>query len=143
MGRYSEYIIIETNRPFYTVIDMYKDPDMAKLKEHEKNGTLPEQKNPTVQPKAGLYQKPAMLMEDFIDEEGDRRAKFKDSVVLALADERGRIFLEKTEKELARRIIKVLLRIDRNITIDPSSAMTMEEIMGPVERKSPGRPRSR
>lgn len=131
---YSEYIIIETGRPFYTVIDMYKDPEMAKLKEAELAGTLPEQKNPTVQSKAGLFQKPGMLMEDYFDDEtGDRRARFKDSVVLAEGDERGRIFIPKTEKELAKRIIKVLLRIDKTVTTDPASVYSMEEIMGTTQ----------
>lgn len=140
-GKYSDYIIIETGRPFYAVVDMYKDPEMAKLKEHELAGTLPEPKNPTVQAKAYLHQKPGMLVEDYIDEEsGDRRARFKDSVLIAESDSRGRLFLEKDQKDLARRILKTLRRIDKNVTVDPASALTEEEILGADTPNKGGRP---
>lgn len=138
-GAYSDYIIIETGRPFYTVIDMYKDPEMARLKEAEIAGTLPEQKNPTVMPKAGLYQKPGMLVEEYIDDEdGEKKKRFKDAVVIAEADSRGRLFLAKTERELARRILKVLKRIDKTVSVDSASALSEEEIMGPTNKGGRG-----
>ena len=141
-GTYSDYIIIETRRPFYVAIDMFKDPEMAKLKEHEKTNTLPEQKNPTVQSKAGLFQKPNMLIESYIDDsDGERKNRFKDAVVLAEADERGRLFLKKEDKELAKRIFKVLKRIDKDVCFDPASAYTEEEVMGPPKQNKGGRPR--
>lgn len=140
-GRFSDYIIIETGRPFYAFIDMYKDEGMKKLKEHEIAGTLPEPKNPTVQPKAYLHQKVSMLVEEVTNEYGDTVKRFKDSVILAEADERGRIFLPKEEKELARRILKVLKRIDKGVGVDSASILTEEEIMGPVEQNKGGRPR--
>lgn len=142
-GRYSDFIIIKTNRPYFCAIDMFKDPEMARLKEHELSGTLPEQKNPTVQPRAGLYQKPSMLMEDYLDETDDTpKKRFKDQVVLVEADSEGRIFLAKEEKDLAKRIYKTLKRIDEDISIDSASALSEIEIMGTTEpKKSPGRPR--
>lgn len=131
-SNYSDYIIIETGRPFYTVIDMYKDPDMQKLKDAEQAGTLPEQKNPTVKNAAGLHQKESMLMEDYFDDDtGERRSRFKDVVVLAEADSRGRCFIDKQNVDLAKRILKVLLRIDKTVAVDPASALSMEQIMGP------------
>ena len=142
-GRYSDYIIIETRRPFYAVIDMFKDPEMQKLKDHEQAGTLPEQKNPTVQPKAGLYQKPSMLIEYYVDEEdGEKKHRFKDCVVLAEADERGRLFIDKSERDLARRILKTLKRIDKDVSVDIASAVSEEELLGPPPTVNKGgRPR--
>lgn len=145
MARYntkSDDIIIKTRRPFYAVIDMYKDPEMAKLKDAESAGILPEQKNPTVQSKAGLFQKPGMLIEYYMDDEdGERKNRFKDSVILAEADQEGRIYLPKEERDLAKRIIKALWRIDKEVDVDSSSALSLEEIMGPTpEKRMPGRP---
>jgi hypothetical protein len=124
---YGEYFIIESNRPYYAVIDMFKDAGYGALLEQEKAGTLPKPPNPTIMAKSYLHHTKEMLEEEYETEDGDKRWRFKDTVIVAEADERGRIFIEKSKPELARRILKTLRKIDRNVKLDPAGAMLPEE----------------
>lgn len=122
------YYIIESGRPDYVVIDMSKDADYAQLLDMEKKRQL-KSEHPTVVPRACLKQTPDMLVEEYVDEEtGVTQKRFKEVVILAQADGRGRIFLEKGKEELVKRILRNLRLLDKNVKLDEEGLMLPEEL---------------
>ena len=147
-GKYGDdVIIIETNCPFFTAVDLKKDDQYGKFVEAELAGTLPEPKNCSSLPRAAYYHKKGMMYEIVEYDDGDEEEKIKESVLACEpADARGRLFINVKQKDLAARILSCLKKIDNTVTVDPSSAMTEEELLGPINDRNKnknkgGRPR--
>ncbi len=147
-GKYGDdVIIIETKCPFFTCVDLKKDEQYGKFVEAELAGTLPEPKNCSALPRAAYYHKKGMMYEVVEYDDGDEEVVVKESVLACEpADARGRLFINVKQKELAARILNTLKKIDKSVTVDPSSAMTEEELLGPIRDKEKnknkgGRPR--
>lgn len=122
------YFIIESNRPGYTVIDMGKNAQFAELKKQEAARSLPKPPNATIMSRAEIHATRDMLIEDYYDQEGGAaRQRFREEVVVAQADERGRIFVDKTQVALARRILREIRVLDPTVKLDPMGEMLPEE----------------
>lgn len=146
------YYVIETGdtpesaRPFYTVINMAGNADFAALKKAEQTKTLPPLA-PNVRVhrnSAEIHSTADMLIETYTDEPGGpERFKFRDECIVAQADERGRIFIDKEKTDLARRILREVRVLNPKAKLDPSGLMLPEE--QPEELMKPrnlgGRPR--
>lgn len=148
-GRYDgENIIIETNCPFFTAVKLEKDEQFGKFVEAEHNNTLPEPKNCSALPRAAYYHKKGMMYEVVEYDDGEEETVIKQSVLACEpADSRGRLFIPVKDKDWAAGLLQRLKKIDKNVSVDPASAMTEEELLGPLEVKAAkpknkgGRPR--
>ena len=140
-------IIIETKCPFFTSVKLENDTQYGKFVEAELAGSLPEPKNCSAMPRAAYYHKKGMMHEVVEYEDGDEEEVIKKDVLACPpADARGRLFIPIAQKELAARILNTLKKIDKSVTVDPLSAMTEEELLGPLREKAAkrnkgGRPR--
>lgn len=147
------FFIIETGtdkdswRPFYTVIDQTRNAEFAELKKQEASRSLPAPQNGgggrITRNRAEIHAGPDMLIESYTDEPGGpERKKFRDEVIVAQADERGRIYIPKETPELARKILREVRVLNPRACLDPGGAMLPEEM--PEEdrpRNLGGRPR--
>jgi hypothetical protein len=135
-------IVIETFCPGFTVVNLASDENYAKLLEAEKNGTLPEPKAGNVARRAAYQHKKNMMYEIVEYDDGTTEERVKESIQpCPPADERGRLFLDLNQKDLAKKILVSLKAINKNVTTDPISALSEEEIMGPPpEKRVGGRP---
>lgn len=122
------YYIIESGRPDYVYLDMSQDPGYKELLTLEKERKLVSP-HPTVVPRACLKQTPEMLVEEYVDEETNTvKKRFKEAVVVAEADGRGRIFIEKGKEDLVRRLLKNLRKLDKNVKLDEEGLILPEEM---------------
>lgn len=139
------YFIIESGRPGYTVIDMTKNALFADLKKQEASRTLPKPPNANIVSRAEIHATRDMLIEDYYDVEGGvARQRFRDEVIIAQADDRGRIFIDKDKPELARRVLREVRVLDHTVVLDPQGMMLPEELPEEernVVRNVGGRPR--
>lgn len=135
------FFIINGKRPGYTVINMGANEDFARLLKTPKKD-LPEIPRNAMQ-NAYLHHKRDMLVDDFYDELGKEQQKFREEVVVAKADEEGRILVPADNPNLARRILREIRVIDPSVELDTLGAMLPEEI--PEDQQKPvnkgGRPR--
>lgn len=113
------------------MLDLSRDPKYKEIKEAEKNGTLPEGKGNTTA-RAAYHHKMAHMYEIVEYDDGTTETRIKpDLIVVGPSDDRGRIFLDLDQVDLARKILRTLKAIDKNVGVDPSSALSEEEILGP------------
>ena len=147
-GEYNDdNIIIETKCPFFTAVQLEKDEQFGKFVEAEHNGTLPEPKNCSALPRAAYYHKKGMMYEIVEYEDGEEEVTIKEAVLACKpADSRGRLFINVKFKDLAARILMSLKKVDKSVTVDPASAMSEDELLGPLLDKAKsknkgGRPR--
>lgn len=132
------YYIIESKRPFFVCIDPSLNSDYKDLLNEEVANKLPKP-NPMKRGRAFMYQTTEMLEVEVYDEDtATSTRKFRDEVILAQADERGRIMIEKDKPDLARKILRALRILDGTINLDPSGWMLPED--DPAKRNLGGRP---
>lgn len=136
------FFIIESGLPFYVVIDQKKDPGFAELKKQEAARTLPKSVNAAYGSRAENYATRDMLIEDYYDEEGGvSKTRFKDSIIVAQADERGRIFIDKDNVALARKTLREIRVTHPDVDLDDLGYMLSEETEEPKPVNKGGRPR--
>lgn len=123
------YFIIESKRPHYTVIDMKGNPDFAQLKKDEAARTLPAvPMGKVVKNRAEIHASTEMLIETYYDKPGGvENFRFREDVIVAQADERGRIFIDKDQPDLARRILREVRVLDPTVLLDRSGEVLEEE----------------
>lgn len=122
------YYIIESGRPGYVVIDMNKNVQFAELKKLEATRSLPKPVTANIVPRAELHATRDMLIEDYYDLEGGvSKQRFKEELIVAQADDRGRIFIDKDKIEIARKILREIRVLDHTIKLDPMGMMLPEE----------------
>lgn len=132
------YYIILSERPYYVCIDPagngeYKDLVAKEIKHELKKP------NEMKMGKAFMYQTAEMLhVEVFDDETGASRKKFREDVVVAQADEQGRIYIDKDKPELARSILRSLKTLDASIHLDATGWLLPED--DPAKKNLGGRP---
>lgn len=137
MPKKFDYYILETDSPEFTVLDMGKNPEYAALIQKEKNKEL-KVANPRVVPRAVLFQTHEMLYNEEVDEESGKAYNVFRPEVLACepADSRGRLYLEKGQEMLVRRLIRELKGLGRDPYLDESGLQLPEN----KEEKKSGRP---
>lgn len=94
--------------------------------------------HPTQIPRAIFKQSPDMFFEEYIDETtGTARKKVKEELIVVEADSRGRLYLEKGQEDLVKRILNTLRRVDESIKLDETGLQLPET----KEVNKGGRPR--
>lgn len=133
-----QYYIIETGRKFYRVVDMVKNEEYASLVKQEKEKKL-KSEHRNIIPRACLFQTSEMVIEDYFDNETQTtKTRFRPEILVAEADSRGRLYLEKGQEELVRRILRVLRQIDGTVQLDESGLMLEEEQSEEAKTKNVG-----
>lgn len=84
-----------------------------------------------------------MLIEEYTDEAtGATLKRFKDGVVVAEGDSRGRIWIEKGKEDLVRRLLRDFRASDRSVKLDEEGLLLPEEMTEDQKKKNlGGRPR--
>ena len=136
------FFLINGGRPGFVVLEPTNNPDYKKLKEQEANRTL-KSPYPNVVPRAAVYATKDMLYTEEYDEiNGVTVDKFRDEVVLAVADAQGRFWVEADKPELARRILRDLRKLDPSVKLDEGGQVLPEESPDfGMEKNRGGRPK--